>query len=205
MLRKGVVCTGGDTKYGRYLRRLHAGCRIFLYVNRIGVVAEGVVTSEWSGRANHPAVVWKGQEYTVGVKWVRKATPEQAVSSNELSRLGLRQIRITLSRVEAGVADKISERLPGGRLSAESIARSSLATENRTTAALLFLTLRVGGRFGGTSPMNAAQGIEPEQFRFMAPAAKHVVSISMRSTEMTLLRVSSRFTTSNPWRRAGGE
>lgn len=115
MLTEGIVCTSGDIKYGSYLRRLKRGSRLFLYVNQVGVVAEGIVESEWSGRPNKPSVVWKGRtEYSVGVTWIKQATERQAVPLAELKRMGVTQYHITLSSLSLGVADEISAQLPGG-------------------------------------------------------------------------------------------
>ena len=115
MLNKRVACTGGNIKFGNLLKKLVRGSRLFLYVNKVGVVAEGIVTSEWNGRSNEPPLVWNKKEwkgwaeYTVGVEWRTKGT--QAVSAKELNRIGHRQVRLTLVRVAPAVADEISARL----------------------------------------------------------------------------------------------
>ena len=114
LVRKGVACTGGDIEYGERLRKLLRGSRLFLYVNRIGIVAEGTVVSEWNGRANRPSLVWKRKtEYSVGVRWTKRATENQAVSLDELRRIGLPRCRHTLFSVESGVAGEISAMLSG--------------------------------------------------------------------------------------------
>jgi hypothetical protein len=115
MLTMGVACTGGDIKYGQFLRRLKRGSRVFLYVNQVGVVAEGIVESEWKGRANSRHLVWmEGREYTVGVRWIKRASEHEAVALAVLKSIGVSQYHITVSSISPSSADEISARLPGG-------------------------------------------------------------------------------------------
>jgi len=122
MLNRSVACTGGKLKFGQLLEKLVRGSRLFLYVNRVGVVAEGIVTSEWNGRSNEPPLVWKKKEwkewaeYTVGVEWRKKANEKQAVSIDELQSIGYRLFCKTLMPVASDVANKISARLKVGRV-----------------------------------------------------------------------------------------
>ena len=118
MLTKGVACTSGSIECGRYLLKLRRGSRLFLYVNKIGVVAEGLVESEWSGRANRPPIVWKlgpeYHEYSVAVRWIRQVSEREAVTVAELKSIGVTHFRKTLSGLSPSMADEISARLPNG-------------------------------------------------------------------------------------------
>lgn len=116
MLSKGFFCTYAAPKHGAKLIPLRLGSRLFLYVNRLGVLAEGIVTDEWNGTANTPPKLtynWEEvTEYSVTVRWTKKvATLKQAVSLAELRECGQKVFVRTVIPLRLEVAEAISARL----------------------------------------------------------------------------------------------
>jgi len=117
MTEHGRACTYGPIEYGRKLRPLEQGSRVFLYVSGMGVAAEGTVTGSWSGKESEKPVTLpegggKCPEYCVPVEWTRVAkSREQAVTASELRAMGHNLFVPTFFRISAELADKLSQRL----------------------------------------------------------------------------------------------
>lgn len=117
MTQHGIACTYGPIEYGRKLRPLEKGSRVFLYVSGMGVVAEGKVREPWSGKENEkpltlPESGGTGPEYYVPVQWTCVAgNREQAVTASELRDMGHNLFIPTFFRISAQLAEKLSERL----------------------------------------------------------------------------------------------
>lgn len=152
LLKKSLFCTGGRPKFGQMLRPLSKGSRLFLYVNRMGIVAEGVVSEEWSGRENAPPYTsWQKPEYSLKVDWIKRIKkPEQAVSVDKLRGLGQQHFRRTIFPISADIADKLSAELPGNKSGRQSS---------------IFVPRRGGAGFGS-----------PEQNRLVEQAAINFVT-----------------------------
>ncbi len=117
MIKHGLACTYGPIEYGQKLQPFEQGSRIFLYVSKMGVAAEGIVKESWSGKeSDKPLTLPKGgrkcPEYCVPVEWTRVAkSPEQAVTASEIRAMGHKLFIPTSFRISAQLAEKLSERL----------------------------------------------------------------------------------------------
>ena len=71
-LRRSVVITGGDPKYKDAIARIPAGARVLVYVNGLGVVAVGLVTSGETIDVKQPETVNPSEpiEYHRAVSWL---------------------------------------------------------------------------------------------------------------------------------------
>jgi len=117
MIKHGLACTYGPIEYGQKLQPLEQGSRIFLYVSKMGVAAEGIVKEPWSGKQSEkPLTLPKGgrkcPEYTVPVEWICVAkSREQAVAASEIRAMGHKLFIPTFFRISAQLAEKLAQRL----------------------------------------------------------------------------------------------
>ena len=115
MIARGLACTYGPIRYGRKLEPVEKGSRVFLYVSRKGIVAEGIVTESWSGQENEKALTTRKRgvpEYSARVAWVRHtAKTEQAVAAGEIRTMGHKLFVPTFFRISTQLAQRLSDRL----------------------------------------------------------------------------------------------
>jgi hypothetical protein len=109
-LQENLAITGGDPKYGEYLRRLKYQDVCFAYVNKLGIVAAGEVLKPWSGRPHSPPVLWTkpeevGTEYAIPVNWFADLRRHPISLAEYRSILGRPTIpRGTIQRLPLGQA-----------------------------------------------------------------------------------------------------
>lgn len=109
-IEKGFVFTGGPYKYGKKLDRLNPGDIIFVYANRIGIVAIGEAAEKWDGKTyyDEPEIYQNPKEkiYKLKVKW-RSEMGSRPITAAEIRNVGGRIFGQTLVRVEEGIASRI--------------------------------------------------------------------------------------------------
>ncbi|MCH8822749.1 MAG: hypothetical protein IH984_04500 [Planctomycetes bacterium] len=102
MIERGVIAAYG---YGEATTKMKmdmpaTGNRVFVYVNRKGIIAAGNITEEISeqglGMFNKDT---NGDEYHRAVDWITKVPVEKAISSAEVSKLGYNMpVRCTIGQ-----------------------------------------------------------------------------------------------------------
>lgn len=71
-IRRNVVLTGGETRYRDEIARIPQGARVLVYVNKVGVVAVGQVTSRETIEVSPPSTIYPTDqpEYHRSVEWM---------------------------------------------------------------------------------------------------------------------------------------
>lgn len=87
-LRRSVIITGGDPKYKVAIARIPAGAKVLVYVNGVGVVAVGLVTSGETIDVKQPETVNPSEpiEYHRAVSWLLDLR-DNPIDREELKRL----------------------------------------------------------------------------------------------------------------------
>ncbi len=117
MLNKNIACTYGPEKYGNYLRKLRVGDLILLYISERGIIAGGVVSEEFNGSENNPALTIDEEladempEYSIGVNWKYKLTEKTIIDVKKIRECGQNHFLGTLFRVNAEVGYKLFEEM----------------------------------------------------------------------------------------------
>lgn len=109
-LEKGYAYTGGPIKYGNLLNRLKPGDTLFVYANKIGIVAAGEVLDPWDKQTyyNEPDIYPDQNEkiYRVKVKWFSEMGSHPILAS-EIRQVGGHVVPRTLSEIEDDVATRL--------------------------------------------------------------------------------------------------
>lgn len=117
MLALNLACTYGPEKYGRLLNKVKEGDFILLYISEQGIVAGGVVISEFTGKKNMPALTIDEQlsktmpEYSIGVDWKYRLTEDNLINIPKIRELGQNHFMGTLFRVNSKVGHNFFEEL----------------------------------------------------------------------------------------------
>ncbi len=87
-LRRGIIVTSGEPRYKNALNHIPAGARVLIYVNGVGVVAVGKVTSEDVDEVKPPQTVnsFEPIEYHKTVTWLLDLR-DDPISRNDLVKL----------------------------------------------------------------------------------------------------------------------
>jgi uncharacterized protein YutE (UPF0331/DUF86 family) len=117
MLNKNIACTYGVEKYGNQLRKLQVGDLILLYISERGIIAGGLVSEEFSGSKNTPALTIDEKlaeempEYSVGVNWKYKLSESSIIDVKKIRECGQNHFVGTSFRVNAEVGYKLFEEM----------------------------------------------------------------------------------------------
>ena len=85
----GVTVTYGPQKFGDKLKPMEPGDRVFHWVDKVGVLAEGRVTGHWDGKAaNDAECVYTGHtEYHLPTRWLVVLDEDDAITSSEIKEI----------------------------------------------------------------------------------------------------------------------